>query len=555
MKPLFLFLFMVYSACLLAQLDTTIYGMEINANNIKARINSNGSLFYDYETGQGEFFPNYIQGGTNYTTLNNVGLWMGGLDKGGNLKTAAHNIEGGTTSDFAGGIINKDKTAPLQYSNKIWKVTRQQIEAHRADWKDNGKIDNPIAEIYAWPGYENAYSLSKNGFKLPINQAIEYAPFYDVNFDGFYSPNLGDYPEPNIDCIQRLPDTFYWYAFHDFKPHTLTKSEKGMDIEIHVLVYAYSCDVEQSMNNSIFVDYDIYNLGTEYLDSLLVGLCADFSIGCTKDDYVGTIPEYNTFYAYNETNQDECYGEYPPVQAVTLYDSDAYKIEDSPISYIKKFDVMQPIAFDNTVNGLPKNAAEYYRMLNGESRVEADPTLPPRPKIWYPEHPYKGQNSELQKKRPPGHRRMLGVSVPFKLNAEKFARYRYVFTTYGVKASDSVLKKIDAVYNSAWLFEGIWKCDVNNFSCKNFTLTDENLDQNLVSIFPNPAKNAFSIQNNSSQHIDIQLINTLGVLLEKERVEGNETSTYPIEALPSGIYFLNLLQENKVVGVKKIVVE
>jgi Secretion system C-terminal sorting domain len=548
MKPLFIFLFMVYSACLLAQLDTTIYGMEINANNIKARINSNGSLFYDYETGQGEFFPNYIQGGTNYTTLNNVGLWMGGLDKGGNLKTAAHNIEGGTTSDFAGGIINKDKTGPLKYSNKIWKVTRQQIEAHRKDWKDNGKIDNPIQAIYAWPALGNSHCLANNGFLLAENnEGIDYAHFQDINHDGVYSPELGEYPTlaQNV-CFGAMPEEIYWYSFHDFKPHSVSKGMTG-HLEIQAEAYGYHCEKEPYLNNSVFVNYFIWNRSDEDIDSFHVGLCADFLIGCDEKNYVGTIHENNTAYAYHSNSKSDSCNEYPPVQAITLFNIHNLKTFNFPDA---KVNSIQPILFDDSENGLPQNAAEYYEMLCGNTRKG---TL--HPKFYYPDPPNKTGISEHTLKNTPGRRRMLMVAPDSRFIASARNDYTFVFTAHAPKVSLPTFAKIDEMYATDTHYEYFWTCDAGIFSCSNFTDTDENTNQNTVSIFPNPAKNAFSIQNNSSQHIDIQLINTLGVLLKNGRVEGNETSTYPIEGLRSGMYFLNVLQENKVVGVKKIVVE
>ena len=51
----------------------------------------------------------------------------------------------------------------------------------------------------------------------------------------------------------------------------------------------------------------------------------DFDLGCFSDDQVGSSPERNTFFVYNETNMDgpcqqgvPSYGENPPVQAVTI---------------------------------------------------------------------------------------------------------------------------------------------------------------------------------------------------------------------------------------------
>ncbi|HRI60791.1 MAG TPA: T9SS type A sorting domain-containing protein, partial [Saprospiraceae bacterium] len=69
------------------------------------------------------------------------------------------------------------------------------------------------------------------------------------------------------------------------------------------------------------------NRSTYVLDSTRFGYFADFDIGCHADDFIGCIPQQNTFYAYNADNIDGDPGCFPntpgyqynpPVQAVTF---------------------------------------------------------------------------------------------------------------------------------------------------------------------------------------------------------------------------------------------
>lgn len=75
-------LFLAFLPCLLfGQADSIPVKAYIDGNKIKALVNANGLLFYDNEKG-GQFLPD----STNRSPIKAAGLWLGGLDPGGNLK-------------------------------------------------------------------------------------------------------------------------------------------------------------------------------------------------------------------------------------------------------------------------------------------------------------------------------------------------------------------------------------------------------------------------------------------------------------------------------------
>ena len=79
-----------------------------------------------------------------------AGLFIAGLDQGGNLKTYTTR---GTT--VTAGIFGIEAEMPSP-----WRVTRDEVMAHQADYADNGVIDNPIPSIFSWPGRGIAIRLS-----------------------------------------------------------------------------------------------------------------------------------------------------------------------------------------------------------------------------------------------------------------------------------------------------------------------------------------------------------------------------------------------------------
>ncbi|MCC6461101.1 MAG: T9SS type A sorting domain-containing protein, partial [Saprospiraceae bacterium] len=87
------------------------------------------------------------------------------------------------------------------------------------------------------------------------------------------------------------------------------------------------------LDQVVFTRHQVSNRGQARLDSVRLGVFVDFAIGCENDDLLGCQPASNTFFAYNQDDEDgnqdfSCdFGSnwmlsgHPPVQAVTFLDA------------------------------------------------------------------------------------------------------------------------------------------------------------------------------------------------------------------------------------------
>jgi hypothetical protein len=298
----------------------------LHANNIRTPIDASGSLFWNGEDGEYLVSTNTTSS-PEISTVFAHGLWLSAFDPSGNLKTSIASYgKANNQYDYYPGPILEDgpnDAATCANWDKVWSVYRYEIEAHIADWEDNNVIDNPLPAILSWPGRGNPNFEDFNGFELPDTpQGL--APFWDNDADGTYNPLAGDYPIVAQSVI--IPDQITWTVFNDQGLHFESQGV-SLDMEIQLTSWAFNCFSNPLNNQATFFSYRMINRGVEPLDSLYIGMWTDFDLGCFTDDYIGSAPEQNTYFAYNQDFIDdidcagtgiEGFGENPPVQAVTL---------------------------------------------------------------------------------------------------------------------------------------------------------------------------------------------------------------------------------------------
>jgi len=104
----------------------------------------------------------------------------------------------------------------------------------------------------------------------------------------------------------------------------------------------------------------------EPLDSLQLGIWTDFDLGCYTDDLLGSAPEQNAFFVYNNgfVDQNPCpqgvasFGEDPPVQSTVIL--------SHPLTSYIHFDVGGIDGPQGT--GSPGQPTSYYHYMNGRWR-------------------------------------------------------------------------------------------------------------------------------------------------------------------------------------------
>ena len=312
---------------------------DLDVNNVRARINTGGDMWWDLQGASKYFIPANSQ----QTSMFSGSLWIGGLDVNGQLKLAAQRYRG-NGNDFWPGPITTDGTASTEAEtcnqyDKHFVITRAEVEEFKA-----------AHELGAPAGYEVPLSIKNYPAHgdLAKNQPFWLAPFFDRDGDYVYEYLDGDYPYYDFNntlCPTNYPpgtpqpitmegngilvdqvlkgDMTLWWVFNDKgNIHTETKGEAvGMEIRAQAFGFSTNDDI----NNMTFYTYEIINRSTYRLTETYFSQWVDTDIGYAKDDYAGCDVLRGLGYCYNGDDFDETaegqvgYGENPPAIGVDFF--------------------------------------------------------------------------------------------------------------------------------------------------------------------------------------------------------------------------------------------
>ena len=313
---------------------------DLWVNNVRARINTGGDMWWDLQ-GVAKYF---VPGNTDKTSMFSASLWIGGLDVNGQLKLAAQRYRA-YGNDYWPGPLTIDGNANITSDvcaeyDKHYRVTKAEVEAFRRWWSD--KASDPefkIPEsILKWPG---------NGDETK-GQSPYLAPFYDMEpKNGVYDPeNDGDYPYydfTNELCKANAPtpetvegvvkggiladqvlkgDETVWWVFND-KGNLHTETQ-GSPIGLEIRAQAFGFSTNDEINSMTFYSYEIINRSTYQLTETYFSQWVDTDLGDAWDDYVGCDVKRGLGYCYNGkavdgTGKADEYGEQPPAVGVDFF--------------------------------------------------------------------------------------------------------------------------------------------------------------------------------------------------------------------------------------------
>jgi hypothetical protein len=91
---------------------------------------------------------------------------------------------------------------------------------------------------------------------------------------------------------------------------------------------------------------------------------------------------------------------------------------------------------------------------------------------------------------------------------------------------DDVCISTDSIYNATWT-----------------GLNEQNIDQNFILVFPNPVSDILTVSGASNMS-EIQIINSLGQIVYKKQLNGENNLQFSTSEIPSGIYFMNIRLKN-----------
>lgn len=357
---------------------------ELAVNNVRTLIFSGSDMWWDLFGTQNARYT--IPKGEDLSKLPNSNfagnVWFGGVDIGGQLKLAAQTYrqsQSGGISFWTGPLSTGDASVSsdvCQKYDKIFKLNRAEVDAFVL-------ADGPVtANIKDWPG---------NG-DISLNQDQQLAPYIDINADGVYSPEAGDYPSYDVYnsglkdnlgvCKARVfGDETLWWVYND-NGNNHGNGGKAIGMEIRAQAFAFKTTDE--INNMTFYNYQLINRSSFALYDTYMTVWTDADLGYYADDYIGCDVKRGMGYIYNSDAFDETigstigYGNYVPALGCDFFqgpintgnsiddDGDLLVDEQGEQMGMTKF-----LYFNNILPGTPlqttdpDNASQYYGYMTG----------------------------------------------------------------------------------------------------------------------------------------------------------------------------------------------
>ncbi|TXF91239.1 T9SS type A sorting domain-containing protein [Neolewinella aurantiaca] len=556
---------------------------ELDVNGVHALITNGGDLWFDGQNGRYEVTAAEDSPGENpVVAIFAGGLWLGAKDPGGGLKVAAQQYGRGFSDegffDYFPGPLTEDG-APAEGDcsdwDRLFKINRTSVDVFLAVYEEalaEGNLPIPAnripLEVLGWPATGNPEFESVYGFALPDTpQGL--APFFDVDLDGMYNPRLGDYP---LFC----GDQAIWAVFNDAgAPHANSNTPTQLQAEIHLLAYAFASE-DSVLHRTTFYEYTIINRGQEDALELYAGHWIDSDLGCFTNDLMGSSPEHELFYIYNQDGTDpetcegfvEGYGNTAPVNIFQVVSSDVGggnpAVEDplmSSLMNVYNAAVGSPLPATTS----PATSDEYYNYLTGRWR-DGHPVT--RSSLGYDTvgdttlFVFDGGEIEdglWRQCNVPAEIadvRQVYSTGPYNLQPGAVTSFTLAVTTiFGVDYPDGSCPDTVAIFAAA---QGIK--DFYDDSCTSSVLSDTNAPQSPqaigLEVFPNPTAGELSFRlPGTTQISEIELLDATGRVVAKFTGTGHQQSVDLRQArLAPGLYLYRVGLEGGKTAAGRVVV-
>jgi len=333
-------------------------GYVFQANRIGAFYSPRGSKFFDFHDG---YFKVPYTSEKSPSTIFACSPWMGGYVNN-ELRLTGQTYASPRVDLFVGPL----GPLAIPYDNcdqfdKVWSVSRDEIEQHIQDYALDGIIDDTLSSIFGWPAQGNSFFSKINGFDLTADHHGGWADFDDINQNGIYEPQFGEYPIVHLNGQPQVPQLISWMVLNDQGEH-LESHGIPLGVEFQLTVFGFNCVDNYVLNNTLFNSYKIINQGANEIDSTYFGSWTDYDLGCASDDYMGCDSSRHTEFVYNDAEDGDAgfdcstgsptYASYPPVQSMTYLSHPMH-------SFINYSRWHEGQFFP------PKSPGEFYHLLSG----------------------------------------------------------------------------------------------------------------------------------------------------------------------------------------------
>lgn len=481
-------------------------GAVLEYNNIKATTFNGGVFFNDPSiSGHGFEFP---KGSSNHLIYASS-FWFGS-SFGGSLRLSAQTYNFGDDI-FPGAIVPGTATDPGNNSSKeVYYVSKSQIDNHIANY-NSGSYTMPYS-IENWPAHGD------------VNLSLDYylAPFVDVNSNGQYDPENGDYP------LIRGDHAAYMILNDNSDVHA--SGGDALGIECHFMFYQYESN--NLLENTVFLNLKVINRSTAHFPDFRVACFTDPDVGNSTDDYTGSDSTLKMMYAYNGNNNDGIYGQNPPAIGVLNLNQSM----DAFGSY-----------FGTAAGGLPSTPTEYWLNMDAKWKDGSSFTVggngyggtSTTQYVYHGNPNNAGEWSEWEEGNTPGERRMFMATNQDTLFSGEQICLDYAFF---VGSGGDHLENVSYLYNDAQEIQSFFN-NQSHYICANYEnyLSIEEVKVKEPKVYPIPSKGELNVDFEGNYDIIIHSMDGR-IVFEKKNVYNNCTIFPNIQ---SGSYIMTILKGSK----------
>lgn len=103
--------------------------------------------------------------------------------------------------------------------------------------------------------------------------------------------------------------------------------------------------------------------------------------------------------------------------------------------------------------------------------------------------------------------------------------------------------------------ELIWQYFPNGYGCDLISSVKEQIPKNSISVYPNPFKSSTLIKvDGNYTNLELVMYNSFGQKVRDANLLTNQTTRIFRNNLTSGLYYIQIIQDNKLIGTKKIMI-
>ncbi|MFK7757900.1 MAG: hypothetical protein AB8B53_13300, partial [Flavobacteriales bacterium] len=443
----------------------------INTNQIQTEVLFSGFQFLNRSNSRANYFVDPFE---SVSPIYSAGPWIGGVTQDNNIQMSAATYFGDNSVAryYSGPMSSNYDNNYLDKYLRVWKVSALEIENHLVNYSNSDYI-MPEAIQY-WPG---------NG-RVEYGESSHLAPFVDANQNGWYEPELGDYPDIRGDVA----------VFNLLSGSRRGAYEEGeTKLEIGVMTYGYLTDGAE-IDQTLFVRHTILNDSDEDFTDFKFGYWMDGDLGSAIDDHVGCSPERDIYYCYNGDSFDESssgsfgYGSNCPAQGVKflnrsmsshLYYNNSTGQNGEPVTNGHYWNYMNSIWKDGTPLTF---GGDGYQTGN-------DPDNPTN--FMFPTNP--GDNdfdpedwNEITAGNSPGDRRQIGATESMTLAAgEKICVELALITAFAGESDNSNIESVQVLLDKADQVQAFYDAQAENCFPETFPLGIEDASEvSAITIYP-----------------------------------------------------------------------